>query len=103
MKTIELYAIASMRPQLFAADHCGKAREYSERSTASMRPQLFAADHQRGIAQPAFPEVASMRPQLFAADHLILRRWRLVWLWSFNEAAAIRCGSLLELTRAMTA
>ena len=61
--------VASMRPQLFAADHRLARRDGARDGGASMRPQLFAADHraERAAQQPA--PVASMRPQLFAADH----------------------------------
>ena len=35
-----------------------------------------------------------MRPQLFAADHTDYHFGMLAWPEGFNEAAAIRCGSL---------
>ena len=43
--------IASMRPQLFAADHRIITPGAVAPATASMRPQLFAADHQYNVVQ----------------------------------------------------
>ena len=59
-----------------------------------MRPQLFAAEHVRGGDDPRVPHRASMRPQLFAAEHRALRGIFEPETPGFNEAAAIRCGTL---------
>ncbi len=113
--------LASTRPQLFAADHAARSARSTPRiNAASTRPQLFAADHcttcgglhlrrllQRGRS---YSLRITRSPSRCSAIVIGLQRGRSYSLritqrWrqsresaarSFNEAAAIRCGSQAE-------